>query len=73
MVFLFEEYHWDTGEPYGTAKPLEELEDMSSLLEDLTKLENKLLKLEHLVLLEENLYLRRREYELLKLENTNSE
>ena len=24
--YLFEEYHWDTGEPYGTAKPLEELE-----------------------------------------------
>jgi hypothetical protein len=24
-VFLFIEYHWDTGEPYGTAKPLKEL------------------------------------------------
>jgi hypothetical protein len=23
--FLFTEYHWDTGAPYGTAKPLEEL------------------------------------------------
>jgi len=23
--FLFEEYHWDTGAPYGTANPLEEL------------------------------------------------
>lgn len=24
-VFLFIEYHWDTGEPYGTAKALKEL------------------------------------------------
>jgi len=23
--FLFTEYHWDTGEPYGTVKPLREL------------------------------------------------
>jgi hypothetical protein len=26
MVFLDLEYHWDTGEPYGTAKPYEFLE-----------------------------------------------
>jgi len=26
FIHLFEEYHWDTGEPYGTAKPLEEIE-----------------------------------------------
>ncbi|HBM14765.1 MAG TPA: hypothetical protein DD381_00215 [Lentisphaeria bacterium] len=24
--FLFEEDHWDTGEPYGTVKPIKELE-----------------------------------------------
>ncbi len=24
--FIFEEYHWDTGAPHGTAKPLEEVE-----------------------------------------------
>jgi hypothetical protein len=24
-VFLFSEYHWDTGPPFGTARPLEEL------------------------------------------------
>lgn len=23
--FLFEEYHWDTGAPYGTTKPIEEI------------------------------------------------
>jgi len=23
--FLFEEYHWDTGEPFGTVKPIERL------------------------------------------------
>jgi len=23
--YLFEEYHWDCGEPYGTANPLEDL------------------------------------------------
>jgi len=23
--YLFPEYHWDTGEPYGTAKPLKDL------------------------------------------------
>jgi hypothetical protein len=33
--FLFTEFHWDTGEPYGTAKPLRDLNlpiisDMSS-------------------------------------------
>ena len=25
--YLFTEYHWDTGAPYGTVKPLEELEE----------------------------------------------
>ena len=25
--FLYPEYHWDTGEPYGTVKPLEEFEE----------------------------------------------
>ena len=25
-IFLFTEYHWDTGEPYGTVKPLHEIE-----------------------------------------------
>lgn len=24
--YLFEEYHWDTGEPFGTVKPIEEIE-----------------------------------------------
>lgn len=24
-TFLFPEFHWDTGAPYGTAKPLEDL------------------------------------------------
>ncbi len=24
--YVFPEYHWDCGEPFGTAKPLEELE-----------------------------------------------
>lgn len=24
--FLFDEFHWDTGEPYGTVKPLKQLE-----------------------------------------------
>lgn len=54
MVFLFEEYHWDTGEPYGTAKPLEELEDLSNFQENPQELERKLLKLEHIRLTEEN-------------------
>jgi hypothetical protein len=54
MVFLFEEYHWDTGEPYGTVKPLEELEDISNILDDPYKLEVRLLKLEVVKLTEEN-------------------
>jgi len=42
--FIFEEYHWDTGEPYGTVKPLIELvaapkfefkEDMLKFLNEL--------------------------------------
>ena len=24
--YLFEEYHWDTGEPFGTVRPIEEIE-----------------------------------------------
>jgi hypothetical protein len=24
--YLFEEYHWDTGAPFGTVKPIEEIE-----------------------------------------------
>lgn len=31
--FLFTEYHWDTGEPFGTAKPLELLEQIPSDIE----------------------------------------
>ncbi len=27
--FLFEEYHWDTGEPFGTVKPVELLGPVS--------------------------------------------
>ena len=30
MVFLDLEYHWDTGPPYGTVKPIEFLEHYSS-------------------------------------------
>ena len=26
MNYLFEEYHWDTGEPFGTVKPQREIE-----------------------------------------------
>jgi hypothetical protein len=47
-VFLFEEYHWDTGAPYGTVHPLEELEDFSDLVADEDKLELVLLKLEYI-------------------------
>lgn len=25
-IFLFTEYHWDTGAPFGTAKPIAEIE-----------------------------------------------
>jgi hypothetical protein len=31
--FLFTEYHWDTGEPFGTAKPLEEIEKIPDNIE----------------------------------------
>jgi hypothetical protein len=27
-VFVFEEFHWDNGPPYGTVKPLEELPEI---------------------------------------------
>ena len=37
--FLFEEYHWDTGRPYGTAKPLLLIEKV-----DMTMSEDKMLK-----------------------------
>ena len=36
-VYLFEEYHWDTGAPYGTAKPLEDIADATRLLEEESK------------------------------------
>jgi len=51
-VFLFEEFHWDTGAPYGTAYPLEELGDYSNAV-DLNNLESVLLKFEHVKHLEE--------------------
>jgi hypothetical protein len=25
--YLFDEYHWDTGEPFGTVKPIEEIDE----------------------------------------------
>ena len=31
--YLFDEYHWDTGEPYGTAKCLKELEPVPPMEE----------------------------------------
>ena len=31
--FLFTEYHWDTGEPYGTAKPLEDRGPLDDTIE----------------------------------------
>ena len=31
--FLFTEYHWDTGEPYGTVKPKKELRELPSDIE----------------------------------------
>lgn len=41
--YLFEEYHWDTGAPYGTARPLEELEKAptTDVLEYLNKFERR--------------------------------
>lgn len=43
-LYLFEEYHWDTGEPYGTATPLEDVADFSKIQPDKWLLE--LLKIE---------------------------
>jgi len=43
--FIFEEYHWDTGEPYGTVKPLEEIKFAGNFNNDderLAYLNNKL-------------------------------
>lgn len=37
--FLFEEFHWDNGEPYGTVKPIE---DMGVVLPDDVELEESL-------------------------------
>lgn len=34
LNFLFEEYHWDTGAPYGTVKPLKELYEAPKVSED---------------------------------------
>ena len=34
-VFLFQEFHWDTGEPYGTVKPLKILEAVPQEFEDM--------------------------------------
>lgn len=31
--FLFTEYHWDTGEPYGTANPYEDLAELPEHIE----------------------------------------
>ena len=41
-LFLFEEYHWDTGAPYGTVKPLEDL-GMCDVADDQDKLYARLL------------------------------
>ena len=52
--FIFEEYHWDTGEPYGTVRPLLELyeapkfenESMLKFLNELnTKMRDKIIEL----------------------------
>jgi hypothetical protein len=32
--FLFEEYHWDTGSPYGTAKPLKEIMEVPAMSDE---------------------------------------
>ena len=29
--YIFMEYHWDTGEPFGTVKPIKELRDLSNV------------------------------------------
>lgn len=36
--FLDKEYHWDTGEPHGTVKPVEELEECPENMNDRDKL-----------------------------------
>jgi hypothetical protein len=36
--FLFDEFHWDTGEPYGTVKPIKELEQAPVLHDENQKL-----------------------------------
>lgn len=36
--YLFPEYHWDTGEPYGTVKPLEEMNKAPEEMTDEEKL-----------------------------------
>lgn len=35
-TYLFTEYHWDTGEPFGTVKPLSEIELYGDIPEDFT-------------------------------------
>lgn len=35
--YLFEEYHWDTGSPHGTVKPLEEIEESPFKAENLNE------------------------------------
>ena len=37
--FLFVEYHWDTGEPFGTVKPLKELFEYDGGVTDKEKLD----------------------------------
>jgi len=49
-VFLFEEFHWDTGAPYGTAKPIEAGDLHPELLDNKESLFLELLKLEHAVM-----------------------
>lgn len=36
--FLFDEYHWDTGEPFGTVKPMEDLGPAPTFKEEADKL-----------------------------------
>jgi hypothetical protein len=60
--YLFEEYHWDTGPPFGTAKPLEHIGPLPDHLKDVLEgdffqedrpNENRLAVLEYLNTLEE--------------------
>lgn len=32
--YLFDEYHWDTGEPFGTVKPIEEIEKLPENMDE---------------------------------------